>query len=393
MKRGSQRGSLDRVKGTPDRWRFRLTSDTHPNGRPRVLSRTFRAPNITAARKIATEVLHEWDQLLAEQAKATGTVAELVAAYEAHRAKRDSPSTINRRRSILARIRRDLGGVQLARLDARRIDAWLSGLGLSPPTAHHYFRTLKAILAQGFKWRMIPANPALQADPPEWRKTDTAPTMPQVADVQAMMALASPTVRLAILLAVTTGMRRGELMGLRWHNVDLERGLMPDGPPVALAVVHVRQAVVQVNGKVHTKEPKTAKGRRSITIPEVTRQALLEHRERQAAWIVAAGRTVPLDGPVLAHLRADPTGRTGYTPDWLSQEWERLRAKIGRPELQLKGLRALHASILAEGATSPAALAKRQGHAQVSTTLNYYTHTLGAADATAADVIGKALEQ
>jgi len=382
MKRGSQRGSLDRVKGTPDRWRFRLTSDTHPNGRPRVLSRTFRAPNITAARKIATEVLHEWDQLLAEQAKATGTVAELVAAYEAHRAKRDSPSTINRRRSILARIRRDLGGVQLAQLDARRIDAWLSGLGLSPPTAHHYFRTLKAILAQGFKWRMIPANPALQADPPEWRKTDTAPTMPQVADVQAMMALASPTVRLAILLAVTTGMRRGELMGLWWRNVDLETG-----------VVAVRQAVVQAGGVVTVKEPKSASGRRAIKLPEVARVALVEHRERQAAWIVAAGRTVPPDGPVLAHLRADPTGRTGYTPDWLSQEWERLRAKIGRPELQLKGLRALHASILAEGATSPAALAKRQGHAQVSTTLNYYTHTLGAADATAADVIGKALEQ
>lgn len=373
-----KRGHLHHEGG--NRWRYRLTAGTHPDGRPRVRSRNFRALNLTAARKVATEILREWDADATREAASAGTVGELVHAYATHRAKRDSPSTIARRESILARIVNDLGAYRLASLNARRIDAWLSSLTQSPSTVHHYHRTLKAILAQGVKWDMLDVNPALKASPPEHRKTDTSPTMPQVADVQAMMAMASPSVRLAILLAVTTGMRRGELMGLWWRNVDPEAG-----------VVAVRQAVVQVGNVVATKEPKSASGRRAIKLPEVARVALVEHRERQAAWIVAAGRTVPLDGPVLAHLRADPSGRTAYPPNWLSQEWERLRAKIGREELQLKGLRALHASILAEGATSPATLAKRQGHAQVSTTLNYYTHTLGAADATAADVIGRAL--
>lgn len=376
-----KRGHLHHEGG--NRWRYRLTAGTHPDGRPRVWSQNFRAPNLTAARKVATGILREWDQQLATEATFAGSVDDLVTAYETVVAKEHSPATIARNRSIHAAIRRDLGRIQAGRLTAKQIDMWLRSLPLKPATVHHYYRQLHAILQRADDWGEIPNNPATKAKPPKFMKTDTSPTMPQVADVQAMMAMASPSVRLAILLAVTTGMRRGELMGLWWSAVDLE---------ATPALIHVRQAVVQVGGRVYTKDPKTAKGRRTIAVPEVTRWALVEHREQLAAWITERGHPLPADGPVLAHLRADPTGRTGYAPDWLSREWERLRIKAGRPTLQLKGLRALNASILAGAATSVATTADRLGHASPTTTLGYYTHALTAADTVAAEVIGKALE-
>lgn len=375
------RGHLERLEG--DRWRLRLRAGRGPDGKPRTLSRNLRANGKRDAERQASAIVAEWDADRTEAEKITGAVRELVDAYEQHRARKDSPSTIYRRQSILAQIRADLGRVRLRDLDARRIDAWTDSLtGRSPATVHHYARTLKAVLQQGYRWGMLPANPADRATPPAVRKTDTAPTMPTVADVQAMLALASPPVRVALLLAVATGARRGELMALRWSDVDLEVG-----------VLHIRQAAVQVPGSVTVRDPKTAAGSRAMSLPPTMVAALAGHWDARNAWLETAGRRQPKDGPILAHLRKDPTARTAYTPDWLSQEWERLRDKIGRPEVQLKGLRALHASLLADGALPMAALAKRQGHAQVSTTLNHYTHALKAADRQAAELLEVVLHE
>jgi integrase len=225
---------------------------------------------------------------------------------------------------------------------------------------------------------MLDVNPSDRATPPSVRRPDTAARMPQVADVQAMLPLASPSVRVAILLAVATGMRRGELMALRWSSVDLDVG-----------VVAVRQAAVKVPGaRAVVRAPKSEAGQRTVTLPPSMVDALRAHLARRNEWITAnTTHRPPTDGPVLAHLRADPSGRTAYSPDWLSQEWERLRDRIGRPQLQWKGLRALHASLLAEAQVSPAALAQRQGHAQVSTTLNYYTMEIAGADRAAAQAL------
>lgn len=380
-----QRGNLTRLDG--GRWRVRLGAGRSHDGRYRTLTRTFRAATPAEARRIASAVIAEWDAEMATEARVKGTLAELIDAYVAHRAAKDSPSTIYRRQAIIAQIRVDLGAVPLARLTARQIDAWTDTLvkpprkgqrGRSPATAHHYYRTLRAILQQAYRWGMLDANPSDRATPPSVRRPDTAARMPQVADVQAMLPLATPSVRVAILLAVATGMRRGEMMALRWSSVDLDVG-----------VVAVRQAAVKVPGaKAVVRAPKSEAGQRTVTLPPSMVDALRAHLARRNEWITTnTTRRPPDDGPVLAHLRADPSGRTAYSPDWLSQEWERLRDRIGRPQLQWKGLRALHASLLAEAQVSPAALAQRQGHAQVSTTLNYYTMEIAGADRAAAQAL------
>lgn len=379
-----KRGNLSSRGG--DRYRVRLGGGRGHDGTYRVRTRDFRAATPAEARRIASAVIAEWDAEMATEARVKGTLAELIDAYVAHRAAKDSPSTIYRRRAIIAQIRADLGAVPLSRLTARQIDAWTDTLvkpprkgqrGRSPATAHHYYRTLRAILQQGYRWGMLDVNPSDRATPPSVRRPDTAARMPQVSDVQAMLPLASPSVRVAILLAVATGMRRGELMALRWSSVDLDVG-----------VVAVRQAAVKVPGaKAVVRAPKSEAGHRTVTLPPSMADALRAHLARRNEWITNTTHRPPTDGPVLAHLRADPSGRTAYSPDWLSQEWERLRDRIGRPELQWKGLRALHASLLAEAQVSPAALAQRQGHAQVSTTLNYYTMEIAGADRAAAQAL------
>ena len=375
------RGHLEHLDG--DRWRLRLRAGRGPDGKYRTLSRNITATGTRDAERQATTIIAEWDAEAAANAKATGTVRELVDAYEQHRAKRDSPTTIAHRRTHLTQIRADLGKVRLKDLTARRIDAWLDTLehpatpgqrARTAPTVHHYYRTLKAILRQGYRWGMIDTDPTGRATPPDWRKADTAPTMPHVADVQAMLAVASPVVQVAVKLAVASGARRGELMALHWSDLDLETGVL----------VISRTAVEQRGGGVVLRDPKTASGRRAMMLPPSMVAALCDHLAARDRWMVQVGQRQPKDGPIFADLTTDPTGRTAYTPGWMSGQWERLRVQIGRPGLLLKGLRALHASLLADGALPVAALARRQGHAQVSTTLNHYTHEMDGADRQAA---------
>lgn len=391
-----QRGNLTHLGG--NRWRVRLGAGKGHDGRYRTRTHTFAAASPAEARKIASATIAAWDADAAVAARVKGTVGSLLDEYAAHRAPKDSPTTVARRAGILAAIKADLGRIPLAQLDGRKIDAWLDRLAgtgrsrygtgkRSASTVHHYYRELRAALNQGVKWGMLDAAPTKRATPPRVPRPDTARNMPQVDDLQAMLAIATPTVRLALQLAVTTGMRRGELVGLHWSAVELV-----ETAAGWAGAVRVERAAVKVSGgPVTYKAPKSDAGRRTIALPESMAAALAEHRARRDAWIVEARRRPPKDGPVLAHLRADPTGRTGYPPDWLSQEWERLRERIGRPELQLKGLRALHASLLAGAQVSAPALARRQGHAQVSTTLNYYTQAITGADLEAAGAIESAL--
>ena len=393
-----QRGNLTRLDG--DKWRVRLGAGKGHDGRYRTLTRTFHAATPAEARKIATATITAWDSDATAAAAVKGTVSDLLDAYEQHRGPKDSPKTIERRSAILAVIRADLGRIPLVQLDGRKIDAWLDRLASSgrardgggkrsASTVHHYYSVLRAALNQGVKWGMLDHSPAVRATPPRVPRPDTARNMPQVADVQAILTLANPPTRVAIMLAVATGMRRGELIGLRWSSVEL--ATLPDG--TMTGAVRVERAVVKVSGQAPVaKAPKSQAGRRTIALPPSMAAALRDHLERRDEWIRSTGGRPPKDGPVLAHLRADPTGRTAYPPDWLSQQWERLRERTGRPELQLKGLRALHASLLADAQVSPAALARRQGHAQVATTLNYYTQAITGADVAAAAVLDGAFQ-
>ncbi len=384
------RGHLEERR--PGVWRYRLPAPTSPDGKPRQHSRTFTSPkgDRKKAERVATAIAAEWDRTDNEQAAAKGTVAELVREWVAFRAPKDSPTTIYRRTSITNRLIKDLGHLPLADLTARHLDRWYSqiaattiGTGktkrtMSPNTVRQYHAVVKAILEQGYKWDMVAANVADKATPPKQAAYDIGDRMPTLPAIKVMLAVAGRSVRTAVILGAATGCRRGELVGLRWSDLDGN-------------VLHVQRALVKVPGGALTaKLPKNDKTKRIILPPGVL-DMLADHRAGCVEWARAQGARLAADGPILAHQRADPTGRTPFAPDWLSQEWERLcdRAKV--PRFALKGLRHGHGSWLVDAGVSIAAAAARQGHT-VQVFADRYVHALAAGDAQAAEVIGHLLE-
>jgi len=196
--------------------------------------------------------------------------------------------------------------------------------------------------------------------------------MPTVEAWRVLVDAASPSVRMALVLAATCGLRRGELVGLRWSDIG------GDG------MLTVSRSAVKVPGKpVVLKAPKSGQVRH-LRLPPWALDELVTFHGWLEEHAALAG-----DGPILADIFRDPTGQTHRSPEWLTQEWNRLCAKVGIAGLKLHGLRHLHATLLVEAGVPLAGIQGRQGHASLTTTLNNYVHTNAAADDAAADVLDR----
>jgi integrase len=145
-----------------------------------------------------------------------------------------------------------------------------AGQGLTAQTVLHVHRTLSQALAHAVKAGVLFKNPAEQVKPPRPPSREIA--ILSKAEVATLLRAAEGSpLYLPVLVAVTTGMRRGELLGLRWSDIDLKA-----------ARLTVNQSLERSKGKTMFKSPKTHGSRRSITLPALTVEALKEHRSRQA---------------------------------------------------------------------------------------------------------------
>lgn len=156
----------------------------------------------------------------------------------------------------------------------------------------------------------------------------------------------------------TTGMRRGEALGLRWADVDLEAGR-----------AQIRQTVIQVRGQVVLGEPKTAQGRRAIDLDTWTVMALRAHRVRTAEERLLVGPDFA-DGGLVFH---DPSGAP-LRPESVSRSFARRVAAGGLPPLTLHGLRHTWATLALHNGIHPRVVQERLGHATIAITLGIYSH-------------------
>lgn len=379
MKSGSLR---QRENG---RWQYRTSYGSGPDGKPRYRSATFgpakpEAWSLRRAEREATKVKGAWDADHERVAAAKGTLAQLVDDWAAWRiSHKQSPTTEYRNRSILNRIKADLGHIRLADLTTRHLDLWCMALigttndtrkGARPITANtarHYLRVLASILEQGYVWDMVDRNVADKVTPPEHVEHDQLERRPTMAALEVMIGMANRSVRMAVQLAIATGLRRGELVALRWS--DLQG-----------SVLHCALTAYDVPGKpMGTKPPKSKAGDRYVVLNPSLLTALAGYRASGEAFATAAGVRFATDGPILAHLRKDPTGRTAFSPNWLDQEWGRLCDRAGVARFKLHGTRGLHLSTLHDLGASSAATKDRAGHSEISTTEKHYIKALPAA--------------
>lgn len=246
---------------------------------------------------------------------------------------------------------------------------------LSGLTILHVHRVLSQAFKQAMRWQLVAVNPCTAVDPPRYVRKEMQ-TLTQAQTAELLEGVRGTRYYAPLVVAVTTGVRRGELLGLRWQDIDLEAGKLA-----------VRQTIEQTSAGLSFKPPKTPKSRRNLSLATVTIDALKQHRKEQAAQRLEQGNTYHDNGLVFPM----PDGRP-WTPSLFSRMFHHHAHRLGFT-CRLHDLRHTHATqLLAEG-VHPKIASERLGHATVGITLDTYSHAVQGLDEAAADLVGAALER
>ena len=310
------------------------------------------------------------------------TVAMLLERWWEHKADQLSPTTASEYlRLIDKRIRPALGRRRLDSITAADLDGFYlrlhQGEGLSPSSVRQVHAVLSGAFGQAVKWRWLASNPARDATLPKARGRTVDPPSPD--KVRALLVLAEQESRefgMLVRLGALLGTRRGELCGLRWRDLDLDR-----------ATLTIRTGIVDVGGRIIEKDTKTHAAR-PISIDAGTVALLRQHR----TWVEerAAFCGVPV-GPEAFVLSEWPDGSKPYRPDKATATFARLRDQAGLSGARLHDLRHFMATQMIGAGHDIRTVAGRLGHAQPSTTLNIYAAFLKERDRDAATQLGALL--
>jgi integrase len=174
--------------------------------------------------------------------------------------------------------------------------------------------------------------------------------------------------------AVMTGLRRGEVLGLRWQDVDFKHG-----------IIQIRQTVQQVKKEIFFKQPKSNRSRRPVTIPSIAMETLKKHKAAQAEQRLALGAVYQDNGLVFA--RDDGAV---WSPDAFTSAYRSAVAlKLGK-KVRFHDLRHSHASQLLKEGIHPKVVSERLGHSSISITMDIYSHVLPGMQEEAASKIDSA---
>lgn len=262
-----------------------------------------------------------------------------------------------------------IGQLPLKQLGALQLNALYAELltsgrhdgkgGLSPRTVRYTHTILHRALRDAVRWGLLSRNPADLADPPKHRTPEMR--VWSATELRTFLAHIREDRNYALwLLLATTGMRRGEALGLRWEDVDFDN-----------ARAAIRQTLNSAGSKLSFSTPKTAKSRRSVTLDPATVAALRAHRKRQfeqrMAW---GGGYHELD---LVFCREDGSP---LRPDSITRRFGALSKAAGVPVIRVHDLRHTYATIALTAGTHPKVVAERLGHATIAITLDTYSHVI-----------------
>jgi integrase len=333
------------------RWKVVVSLPPDGTRRYRQRTRTFTAPNKTAAKREASR--HE-AALYAEinaVVERTGTIAGLVDDWLEVKRRDLSPTTVRDYERWAGRIVDRWGRKPAADLTGRDVDRWFTELadgGMEAGTIQHGYRVLRALLRYGYQKRGLPKVATDHCTPPSHQAAEIDP--PTTAEVVALVMGADGAFGNALRILAGTGMRRGEVVGLRWDDLDGQ-------------TIVVRHSVIdRKGGGVIVK---TTKGKRTRTV-------------------LLAGPALPAIDAQVEHANGSPwvfpnwmmdvSGQTPMGPNWISGRWGRYRKRHGAESVRLHDLRHWFATTALAQGVEVNVVAAQLGHAQASTTLNIYGH-------------------
>lgn len=320
--------------------------------------------------KTQGEVVAEMRVLQRQQATGTVpddriTVAEFLIDFLAGKKGTIRPGTYTRYEQLIRlHLIPGLGRKRLARLSPKDLQRFYSGridAGCAPRSVVHMHRLMSTALKQAAAWGLVVQNVASLVSPPRPPKK----AMRALTAEQANALLkASEDHRLAalVVLAVHTGMRKGELLGLRWCDVDMDEG-----------AIHVQGSLQPIPGEgLQVVEVKTEKSRRKIQLGQASVQALRRHRARQGEERLRRGNVwADLD-----LVFTNEVGRPIHPSNFLQRDFRPLVAKAKLPPMKFHDLRDTCATLLLVRGVHPKIVSEMLGHSDITVTLNIYSHVL-----------------
>jgi integrase len=275
-----------------------------------------------------------------------------------------------------------LGGLALTKLQPAHISqAYAAALasgrrdgqgGLSARTVTHMHRVLREALQQALRWQLLARNPADAVKPPKVERLQMS-VLDTDATVELIEAARATALFVPILLGVRCGLRRGEVVALRWRNVDLERGQ-----------ISIVASAEQTDRGVREKEPKNGKGR-TIVLSATEVEELRTHRAQQAEGLLALGVRLTDDHHVVARADGQP-----LQPRSLTHAFVKFVRQHGF-QIRLHDLRHSHATHMLASGVHPKIAQERLGHSSVGITLDLYSHLLPGMQAEAVSKVDAAL--
>jgi len=261
-----------------------------------------------------------------------------------------------------------LGGVPLQELRPLDIQGFIAELlesgrrdgkgGLSGRTVRHVIATLSQALRQAMDWGMIGSNPANRVKRPKLERREI--TILNDDEIAELVGAAKDTrLDVLILLSLSTGLRRGELLALRWQDIDLDA-----------AELAVNRSLELARGKIRFKVPKTAHSLRRVSLPPIAVEVLRDHRVTQMKDRLALGLGRNNSDLVFPNALGDP-----WSPKKVSERFAHI-VRSAKLDCTFHGLRHNHATQLLRGGVPVPTVSARLGHANPSITLSIYAHLL-----------------
>lgn len=280
------------------------------------------------------------------------------------------PATLDTyRRLVRKHLVPHLGRVQLGRLSAAHIETMMGALDVAPKSIRNIVGVLSKALTDAQRWGLVTANVVRAVEQP--RRSPVTPRAWNANELHRFTVAAADD-RLAIVWAfiAETGCRRGEALGVRWRNIDLDTG--------RATLIETRTIV---GGSVVEGTTKSSSGARTVLIGPDLIDALRVWRRAQNEDLMALG-VRNRDGFVFT----DEEGRP-YWPQRITARFRQITDDCDLPRIGVHGLRHTQASLLIGAGISPKLVAARLGHSDPGFTLRQYSHVLAGADAEAVAVL------
>lgn len=384
------KGSITRRPGKNGAvaWRCRADDGVDPvTGRRRQISRTINGSKADAERELR--------RLIAELEsgshtdRSSMTVGELLKLWLDSVAVSVRPNTMDCYRGPAnSYIIPAIGRMPAAKLTPEQINGFYRKLlgttgkrskrPISARTVALTHRVLSMALDWGVRQRIVAHNPANAATAPKSRRAEIhVPDSESTSAILEYLQAHSPWAVPIVAFAVRTGMRRGEIIGLQWRDVDLES----TNPTVSVR----RSIVFLANGQMSVGAPKTDSGKRNVFLDAATVSLLRDRRTEMVRMASLRGESVKGSDHVFGDLDGRPLRSSS-----LSRAFRRAAQAVGSPVTAFHSLRHLHATELLKVGVHPRIVQDRLGHGDITVTLNTYSHVEPGLQARAAEAFDNA---